>query len=171
MASETIDWEKIKTPYRDVVRHMAALKTGTVTPEVMMKRLSADNKMHPVYQALLEIGKASRTIFLCRYLSSEELRIEIHDALNVVERVNGKRVFKEVPANYVFYYDDPRGQFRTIYGTPVTRFSSRNSKEYHKELRINSGKHLSNTDHLLYTIKDGIVVVKKGAVLPDGFVI
>ena len=39
------------------------------------------------------------------------------------------------------------------------------------DVRINGGKHLGNSDHLLYTIKDGIVVVKKGAVLPDGFVI
>ncbi|MFM8588215.1 MAG: glucose-1-phosphate adenylyltransferase [Bacteroidota bacterium] len=39
------------------------------------------------------------------------------------------------------------------------------------DVRINAGKHLTNSDHLLYTIKDGIVVVKKGAVLPDGFVI
>jgi len=39
------------------------------------------------------------------------------------------------------------------------------------DVRINGGKHLSNADHSLYTIKDGIVVVKKMAVLPDGFVI
>ncbi len=39
------------------------------------------------------------------------------------------------------------------------------------DVRINGGKHLANTDHALYTVKDGIVVVKKGAVLPDGFVI
>jgi glucose-1-phosphate adenylyltransferase len=39
------------------------------------------------------------------------------------------------------------------------------------DVRINGGKHLANTDHALYTVKDGIVVVKKTAVLPDGFVI
>ncbi len=39
------------------------------------------------------------------------------------------------------------------------------------DVRINGGKHLENTDHPLYTVKDGIVVVKKGAILPDGFVI
>ncbi len=39
------------------------------------------------------------------------------------------------------------------------------------DVRINGGTHLENTDHMLYTIKDGIVVVKKGAILPDGFVI
>ncbi len=39
------------------------------------------------------------------------------------------------------------------------------------DVRINGGKHLENTDHPLYSVKDGIVVVKKGAILPDGFVI
>ena len=59
------------------------------------------------------------------------------DRIHVVERVNGERVYREYPANYVFYYDDPRGRFQTIYGTPVTRFATRNSKEFHKELKIN----------------------------------
>ncbi len=68
------------------------------------------------------------------------------DRIHVVERVNGERVFREYPANYTFYYDDPRGKFRTIYGTPVTRFSTRNSKEFHKELRINSNKRLWESD-------------------------
>jgi glucose-1-phosphate adenylyltransferase len=39
------------------------------------------------------------------------------------------------------------------------------------DVRINGGIHLQNTDHALYTVKEGIVVVKKGAILPDGFVI
>jgi glucose-1-phosphate adenylyltransferase len=39
------------------------------------------------------------------------------------------------------------------------------------DVRINGGAHLENTDHALYSVKDGIVVVKKGAVLVNGFVI
>jgi glucose-1-phosphate adenylyltransferase len=39
------------------------------------------------------------------------------------------------------------------------------------DVRIDGGSHLENTDHSLYTIKDGIVVVKKGAIIPNGFVI
>jgi glucose-1-phosphate adenylyltransferase len=39
------------------------------------------------------------------------------------------------------------------------------------DVRINGGNHLENTDHSLYTIKDGVVVLKKGAVIPNGFVI
>lgn len=37
------------------------------------------------------------------------------------------------------------------------------------DVRINGGKHIEDHDHHLYTVKDGIVVVKKGAILPDGF--
>ncbi|MGB3005312.1 MAG: sugar phosphate nucleotidyltransferase, partial [Chitinophagaceae bacterium] len=40
-----------------------------------------------------------------------------------------------------------------------------------KDVRIIGGDHLENTDHALYTVKDGIVVIKKGAIIPDGFVI
>jgi len=39
------------------------------------------------------------------------------------------------------------------------------------DVRINGGSHLPDSDHSLYTVKDGIVVVKKGAIFPDGFVI
>ena len=84
-----INWKLIEDNYHEVVRIIAALKTGTVDPEVIIKRFSSNNFEHPVYRALNEIGKAVKTIFLCRYLASEDLRIDIHESLNVVERVNG----------------------------------------------------------------------------------
>jgi len=68
------------------------------------------------------------------------------DRIYIVERVNGQREYKEYPANYTFYYDDPRGKFRTIYDTPVSRFSTRIGKEFHKELKINSGKRIWESD-------------------------
>ena len=39
------------------------------------------------------------------------------------------------------------------------------------DVRINGGAHLESTDQPLYTIKEGIVVIKKGAIIPDGTVI
>jgi len=39
------------------------------------------------------------------------------------------------------------------------------------DVRIIGGPHLENSDHPLYSVKDGIVVVKKGAILNDGFVV
>jgi len=68
------------------------------------------------------------------------------DRIHVVERVNGERQYREFPANYTFYYDDPKGKYRTIFDTPVTRFSTRNRKEYQKEIRVNSNKRLWESD-------------------------
>jgi glucose-1-phosphate adenylyltransferase len=39
------------------------------------------------------------------------------------------------------------------------------------DVKLNGGKHLENTNTNLYTIKDGIIVVKKGVTIPDGFTI
>ncbi len=39
------------------------------------------------------------------------------------------------------------------------------------DVKINGGTHLPDSDHSLYTVKDGIVVVKKNAIIPVGFVI
>jgi glucose-1-phosphate adenylyltransferase len=37
------------------------------------------------------------------------------------------------------------------------------------DVRLNGGKHLEDTNTPLYTIKEGIIVVKKGAILPNNF--
>ena len=68
------------------------------------------------------------------------------DRIYVVERNNGQREYKEYPANYVFYYDDPKGKFRTIYDTPVSRFSTRVGKEFQKEVRIQGNKRIWESD-------------------------
>ena len=68
------------------------------------------------------------------------------DRIHVVERVDGRREYREYPASYVFYYADPRGKHKSIYGSPVSRFSSRNNKEFRKELRLQSGKQIFESD-------------------------
>jgi len=69
------------------------------------------------------------------------------DRIYVVERdKNGKRQYKEFPTNYVMYYPDPKGKHRSIYGNPVSRFSTRKRTEFEKEKRIHSGKTLFESD-------------------------
>jgi DNA polymerase elongation subunit (family B) len=68
------------------------------------------------------------------------------DRIHIVERVNGVREYRDYPAEYTFYYDDVKGKFNTIYGTPVSRFSTRHGKEFHKELKIHSNKRLWESD-------------------------
>ena len=68
------------------------------------------------------------------------------DRIHVVERVDGRREYREFPASYCFYYADPRGKHKSIYGQPVSRFSTRNNKEFRKELRMQSGKDIFESD-------------------------
>jgi glucose-1-phosphate adenylyltransferase len=39
------------------------------------------------------------------------------------------------------------------------------------DVRVNGGKHLPDSNNDLYSVKEGIVVIKKGAILPNGYVI
>jgi DNA polymerase elongation subunit (family B) len=66
--------------------------------------------------------------------------------IHIVERVDGERIYREYAANYMFYYDDPKGRYKTIYGTPVSKFSTRNHKEYTRELKLHSNKRLWESD-------------------------
>ena len=62
------------------------------------------------------------------------------DIIHVIERdKNGKRLYQQYPANYTFYYSDPRGKYRSVNNDPVSKFTSRKRSEFQKELRIRGG--------------------------------
>ena len=70
-----------------------------------------------------------------------------NDVVKVVERSkDGKRVYKDFPVKYTFYVPDPRGKFNSIYGEPLQKIVCKNTKEFRKELAINSNKELYEAD-------------------------
>ena len=91
--TRSIKWDLIQEQYQQIIRYTAALRLGTADAESILKRFNRHNRQHPTYKALAELGKAIKTIFLCQYLQHEELRQEIHEGLNVVERWNGVNSF------------------------------------------------------------------------------
>ena len=88
-----IDWEWVRENYDDMVKYTAALKKGTAEAEAILSRFTKNGPKHPVYKAVMELGKARQTIFLCEYLNSEEMRQEIQEGLNVIENWNGANSF------------------------------------------------------------------------------
>ena len=68
------------------------------------------------------------------------------DIIRVVERNDGKRLYTEYPVKYTFYYDDPRGKHKSIYGDPISRIVSKNTKDFRKELAINNKRKLFESD-------------------------
>jgi len=91
--SRPIRWDLIMQQYDEMVKHAVALKTGTATAEAILKRFNSYNVTHPTYKALAELGKVEKTIYLCEYLSSLDLRYEVNAGLNVVERWNAANDF------------------------------------------------------------------------------
>jgi len=88
-----IDWELVRQQYNQMIKYTTALRLGTAETEAILRCFTKKNVQHPTYKAFAELGKAIKTIFLCRYLHSEELRREINDGLNVVEQWNGATDF------------------------------------------------------------------------------
>nr|WP_242040900.1 transposase [Coleofasciculus sp. FACHB-1120] len=94
LANKEIDWNRIRQQYDQMVKYATALRLGTAEAEAILRRFNrATSPLHPTHLALIDLGKAIRTIFLCRYLHSEELRREVHEGLNVVEQWNGANGF------------------------------------------------------------------------------
>lgn len=57
----------------------------------------------------------------------------------MVERVNGKRVYREFPPDYHFFVNDPRGSYKSIYGDSVKKIIPKSFGEKQKLIKTLSG--------------------------------
>ncbi len=89
----SIRWDLLRQQYDQMVKYATALRLGMAETDAILKRFTKGNLLHFTYQALAELGKAVKTIFLCQYLHSIEVRQEIHSGLNVVENWNSANSF------------------------------------------------------------------------------
>lgn len=87
-----------------MIKYTTVLRFGNAETESILKRLTRTNIKHPTYLELAELGKAIKTIPLCKYLNSEDLRIEIHEGLSVIENWSSAN-------SYIFY--DKNGEMST----------------------------------------------------------
>ena len=69
-----------------------------------------------------------------------------NDVIKIVERVDGKRVYQDYQSKYTFYYEDPKGKYKSTYGHPLSKIVCKNTKDFRKELAINKDKHLFESD-------------------------
>lgn len=84
----SIRWDLISQQYDQLIRYATAINNRTASTEAILRRFTRA-ATHPTYQAMLEVGRAQRTIFLCRYLRSRDEQREVNSGLNVMESWNG----------------------------------------------------------------------------------
>ncbi|MGW9597040.1 transposase [Streptomyces chartreusis] len=79
-----IRWDVIENNYDQLIKYATAIRVGTASTEATLRRFTR-TASHPVYQAMLELGRAQKTVFVARYLRDRDLQ----EGLNVVEGWNG----------------------------------------------------------------------------------
>lgn len=83
-----VRWDLIAQQYDPMVKYGTAIRQGTASTEAILRRFTKD-VTHPAYAAMLELGRAQRSIFLARWLRDRDLQRETTAGLNVVENYNG----------------------------------------------------------------------------------
>ena len=80
--------EFVRENYVKVLRLGISLKLGYTTSEQIFRRLNSYSKHNPLYKALVELGRVSKTIHLLKYMDDPEFRSSIHTQLNKGESLN-----------------------------------------------------------------------------------
>ena len=62
-----IRWDLIRQQYDQMIKYATALRLGTADAETILKRFTRSQFQHPTYRAIVELGKAIKTVFLCQY--------------------------------------------------------------------------------------------------------
>lgn len=100
-----VSLKQIATHWDDLVRLAASIEIGHTTATVALARFGSASSDSPLYRAGQHLGRLVRSIYLCDYLSSEELRREIHRIL-----VHGEAVHTLQRAICAGSFSKPRGR-------------------------------------------------------------
>ena len=76
----------IRRQYDQMIKYTTALRLGTAETEAILRRFTRSNVQHPTYKALAELGKAIKTLFLCRYLHEENLMCSLKSLSRSLKR-------------------------------------------------------------------------------------
>ena len=77
-----IDMRVVGDNWDEILRSGASIKTGTVAPSALLRRLAAYPRQNAIAKALREIGRLERTLFTLDWISDPALRRRANAGLN-----------------------------------------------------------------------------------------
>jgi len=101
----SISLRQIKAEWDNLVRLTASIETGHTTATVALARFGSASSDSPIYRAGVHLGRLVRSIYLCDYFLSEDLRRTINRIL-----VHGEAVHTLQRAINAGTFSKPRGQ-------------------------------------------------------------
>ena len=93
LLSGTLNQGLIVRHWDDLLRAAGSIKLGWVTASLLIGKLQSYPRQNVLARALQEYGRLEKTLFIIRYLSSEEYRRRINRQLNKGERLHALRQF------------------------------------------------------------------------------
>jgi TnpA family transposase len=105
-----IRWDIIEQQYDEMVKVTTAMRDGHASADAILRRFNSHNLQHPTYKALLEPGKAEKTIFLCEWLPDLLARKETDEGLNIVESFNAATDFVSYGSHGILATNDREDQ-------------------------------------------------------------
>ncbi len=101
-----ISLRRIQEEWDPLVRLTASIETGHTTATVALARYGSASSDSPIYRAGVHLGRLIRSIYLCDYFLSEDLRRTVHRIL-----VHGEAVHTLQRAINAGSFSKPRGQY------------------------------------------------------------
>ncbi|EAR2661131.1 hypothetical protein EI314_24905, partial [Salmonella enterica] len=68
------------------------------------------------------------------------------DILHVAERINGRRVLRQLDPVYEYYVESPTGTFKTIHGTMAEKLTFANQRDMRSSLELHQGRRTYESD-------------------------
>lgn len=82
---DVIDWDLIAEHWEDYLRVVLAIHSGRVSASWILARLNSYSRRNRLYLAFQELGRVVRTVYLIRWIETDELRSSVTGGANKVE--------------------------------------------------------------------------------------
>ena len=91
LLTQPIQTQLIIDHWPELLRLVGSMKFGHTTASLLIAKLHASSRQNVIARALHEYGRLVRSIYLCRYVASDELRRRVRRQLNKGESLHALR--------------------------------------------------------------------------------